>query len=286
MTSLYKKFGRLFLLLLLFAAFAMPLFSVQAVGFLEVCIVDSTDCDKGFQCVEALYTEAGKGKCIRDEGKGRTNEPCTEDGFWVLDQETGHCASGKCSSDGVNPGVCEQPDRNTVHMGYPCDRSVDCQIGSSGLQYLCDESGDIADGGKICKGNSTDTTAQGNITGCAHPVTRKDNSNWCTYGLVCKNDACSNDFGASKTEELQLGEETSDIRIEINRVINIFLSFLAIIGIILILYGGILWATAGGNDEQVGKARKVIIAAAIGLVIIGIAWTLVSFVINLGSSIS
>ena len=113
----------------------------------------------------------------------------------------------------------------------------------------------------------------------------------CATGLRCRNDAdiigtCISDFGASKAEELKLGEESNDLRVEINRVINILLSFLAIIGVIIILYGGILWATAGGNDEQVGKARKVIIAAAIGLIIIGIAWTLTSYILNLGSSIS
>ena len=114
----------------------------------------------------------------------------------------------------------------------------------------------------------------------------------CVLGFACSGDVvngpakCQGDFGKSQTGSLKLGEETSDIRIEINRVINILLSFLAIIGIILILYGGILWATSGGNDEQAGKARKVIIAAAAGLIIIGIAWTITSYVINLGQGIS
>ena len=113
----------------------------------------------------------------------------------------------------------------------------------------------------------------------------------CGTGLICStiitpSGVCVNDFGGRKAAELKLGEDTTDIRTEINRVINVFLSFLAIVGIILIIYGGILWATASGNEEQTAKARKTIIAAVIGLIIIGIAWTIVSYVINLGDTIS
>ena len=114
----------------------------------------------------------------------------------------------------------------------------------------------------------------------------------CATGLVCNTvidtvqGICANDFGGKKAAELKLGEDTTDIRNEINRVINIFLSFLAILGVGLIIYGGILWATAGGNDEQVGKARKTMIAAVIGLIIIAVAWTIISYVINLGDTLS
>ncbi|KKT35540.1 MAG: hypothetical protein UW24_C0007G0030 [Parcubacteria group bacterium GW2011_GWA2_44_12] len=114
----------------------------------------------------------------------------------------------------------------------------------------------------------------------------------CASQLVCSsvidpvNGVCANDFGGKKAAELKLGEDTTDIRNEINRIINIFLSFLAIVGIILVIYGGVLWATASGNEEQVGKARKTIIAAVIGLIIIAVAWTIVSYVINLGDTLS
>ncbi|KKT35537.1 MAG: hypothetical protein UW24_C0007G0027 [Parcubacteria group bacterium GW2011_GWA2_44_12] len=161
-------------------------------------------------------------------------------------------------------------------MGFACDKSADCKMGVSQVLPLCDESKNPIDGGKICKGNASDT-------GCA-----PDPENWCVFGIVCNSQTniCANDFGATNTRKLRLGEDTTDIKIQINRVINILLSFLAIIGVILIVYAGILWATAGGNDEQVGKARKTMIAAAIGLIIIGVAWTIISFVLNLGDTIA
>lgn len=38
--------------------------------------------------------------------------------------------------------------------------------------------------------------------------------------------------------------------------------------------------TAGGNEEKVEKAKKIITAAVIGLVIILVAWAIVIFALN------
>jgi len=113
----------------------------------------------------------------------------------------------------------------------------------------------------------------------------------CDVELVCKTDerfngACLSDYGFLKTRKINTGADTQDIQNEIRRALNIFLSFLAIAGILIIVYGGILWATAAGNDEQVEKARKILISAVIGLIIVGVAWTLVSFVFHVQGSIA
>lgn len=50
-------------------------------------------------------------------------------------------------------------------------------------------------------------------------------------------------------------------------VANMILSLLGIIFIILIIFGGIQWMTAGGNEEQVKKAQSRIKNAVIGLVV-------------------
>ncbi|MFA5644496.1 MAG: hypothetical protein WC928_03155 [Patescibacteria group bacterium] len=50
-------------------------------------------------------------------------------------------------------------------------------------------------------------------------------------------------------------------------IVNAALSLLGIIFIILIVYAGIQWMTAGGNEEAVKKAQGKIKDAIIGLVI-------------------
>ena len=164
-----------------------------------------------------------------------------------------------------------------------CDRNLVCAPVEIDKRYMCRGSSDTL--GCLNTFNSMSQADKDSFG----VVTAND---LCATGLVCNTvidtvqGICANDFGGKKAAELKLGEDTTDIRNEINRVINIFLSFLAILGVGLIIYGGILWATAGGNDEQVGKARKTMIAAVIGLIIIAVAWTIISYVINLGDTLS
>jgi hypothetical protein len=56
--------------------------------------------------------------------------------------------------------------------------------------------------------------------------------------------------------------------------------------VIITIYGGVIWMTAFGDDEKVGKAKKTIIAGVIGIVIIGIAWTIVSYVLKFTGDIA
>ena len=77
-----------------------------------------------------------------------------------------------------------------------------------------------------------------------------------------------------------LGLSTTDIRTTIARIVRSAMAFLGIVTVLLMLYAGFLWMTAGGNDEQVGTAKKIMVAAVIGLAIILSAYGLANFVIN------
>ncbi len=52
------------------------------------------------------------------------------------------------------------------------------------------------------------------------------------------------------------------------KVIQYLLGFLGIFAISMIMYGGYLWMVSGGNPKKIEKAKKVLISALIGLVII------------------
>ena len=62
--------------------------------------------------------------------------------------------------------------------------------------------------------------------------------------------------------------------------VKTFLSILGIIFIALMLYGGFLWMTAGGKEEQLTKAKELIQAAVIGLIIIVAAYAISFFIFN------
>ncbi len=61
-------------------------------------------------------------------------------------------------------------------------------------------------------------------------------------------------------------------------IIQVVLGLLGTIFVILMIYAGILWMTAGGNDTQVKKAQNIIQRAAIGLLIVVLAYAITYFI--------
>lgn len=63
-------------------------------------------------------------------------------------------------------------------------------------------------------------------------------------------------------------------------IIGTFLSFLGIIFLCLIIYGGFLWMTSAGNEGKVIRAKQTLTQAVIGLIIILSAYSITYFVFN------
>lgn len=63
-------------------------------------------------------------------------------------------------------------------------------------------------------------------------------------------------------------------------IINIVLGFLGILSVCLILFAGFKWMTAAGNEERVNEAKKLLVAAVIGLLIILAAYAIAAFVLG------
>ncbi len=71
-----------------------------------------------------------------------------------------------------------------------------------------------------------------------------------------------------------------DLKTTIGNIIRVALGFLGVIAVVIILLGGFKWMVAGGNDEKVGEAKRLIIAGIIGLAIILSAYAITTFVIS------
>lgn len=69
----------------------------------------------------------------------------------------------------------------------------------------------------------------------------------------------------------------SDVNTSAGKIIGVALSFVGAIFFILMIYGGFLWMTARGDEGQVTKAKDMIFAAVIGLVIVLSAYAITSF---------
>ena len=76
-------------------------------------------------------------------------------------------------------------------------------------------------------------------------------------------------------------DEPTDIRYIVAQIIKAVLGLLAIIFLVLIIYAGFKWMTAGGNEDQAREARKYIMHAVLGLIIIMCAYAVTLFVMEL-----
>lgn len=88
------------------------------------------------------------------------------------------------------------------------------------------------------------------------------------------------DLGTNYAVNLELVTTDQDPRDAIVNIVRYLMTFLGVIAVVMILYGGFRWMYAGGNEDEVASAKKIIIAAAIGLVAILTAFATVTFVID------
>lgn len=75
-----------------------------------------------------------------------------------------------------------------------------------------------------------------------------------------------------------LGEQ--ELPAMIGTFISVLLSILGIVLLILIIWSGIQWMTAGGNTDAVGEAKQRLINAVIGLVLVMAALAISTFVFD------
>jgi len=90
----------------------------------------------------------------------------------------------------------------------------------------------------------------------------------------------TDNLGLNYAQNVGLPTSNQDPREMAVNIIKFFLTFLGIIAVAVILYGGFVWLTAGGNDDRVGKAKKLIVAGIIGLIIVISAFAIVQWIIT------
>lgn len=74
------------------------------------------------------------------------------------------------------------------------------------------------------------------------------------------------------------GSYNDFLQTKAGQIIGLALSFVGVIFLVLMIYAGIMWMTAQGNDQQVGKAKNLLINAIIGLVIVFAAYAITTFI--------
>lgn len=83
-----------------------------------------------------------------------------------------------------------------------------------------------------------------------------------------------------------LGLGSADLKQSAINILQFVLTLMGLIAVTVIIYGGIVWMTAAGNEQRVDKAKKIITSAAIGLIVIILSWAIVIFVVGTTSNVT
>jgi len=78
--------------------------------------------------------------------------------------------------------------------------------------------------------------------------------------------------------EAKAGLPEFDITAKIGSIISTILGFVGILFLILMIAGGLMWMTAGGSEDKLGKAKKLITGAVVGMLIVFSAYAITYFV--------
>lgn len=78
------------------------------------------------------------------------------------------------------------------------------------------------------------------------------------------------------------GVSTDSLKTVVLRMVNYFLTFLGIVAVIMVIYGGVTYVTAAGNDDAIGKAKTIIMYALIGIIIILLSFAVVQAILGAG----
>ena len=95
-----------------------------------------------------------------------------------------------------------------------------------------------------------------------------------TYAVNVIADQCAVDGTAAICKDADKGP--GDL---VATIVNVLLFIIGAISVVMIIIGGIMYATSVGDSGQVTKAKNTIMYAVIGLVVAFLAYAIVNFVV-------
>lgn len=91
----------------------------------------------------------------------------------------------------------------------------------------------------------------------------------------------SSQTGLSQTAQRATLNVTKTVPQYVGGIISAILGIIGVVFLILIVYAGILWMLAEGDETKVGKARGLIFHAIIGLILVFSAYAITRFVVDI-----
>lgn len=97
-------------------------------------------------------------------------------------------------------------------------------------------------------------------------------------GIVVPVEAQIETIDATVSDDLGIAQ--GNLADFIVKVLNVFLGLVSIIAVVFVIIGGFQYMTAAGDTKQTENAKKTIMYAVIGLIVIGFSWAITAFVLS------
>lgn len=85
-------------------------------------------------------------------------------------------------------------------------------------------------------------------------------------------------LGKASGYDTQLSQEENPLAIVVSQALLALFGVLGMIFLVIVVYAGFRWMTAGGNTEQIDEAKQLIRNATIGLAIVILSYTITYFI--------
>ena len=250
---------RRFFLPLILIIFLLPVvvFSAGTKSAGEVCNPEGDECISGLTCV--ANTAPGVSFCTAPTGGGTG----------------GTAVESACGKD---TGLKSEFTKPADWSSYTC---------KTGTKPPCYARADYTDtAGAGCAGSQLccpPTTGGGGDTGGGAATGGTDAGVAAGGGggsSIYNSDPASTKYGLDVTAGAAKLPKIGDLPTIIGNVLGTALSLISVIFFGLMIYGGFMWMTARGNDEQAKKALNTVFSAIIGIIIVMAAYAITTFVFD------
>jgi len=92
----------------------------------------------------------------------------------------------------------------------------------------------------------------------------------------------SGNFELPDADEFDTIGKNTNARSFIVKLVDFFLTFVGIIGVVAVIFAGFLWIASGGDDGMHEKAKKIVMFVAIGIIVILVSYAFVNTLIGAG----
>jgi|GEM_PF-6193506 len=101
-----------------------------------------------------------------------------------------------------------------------------------------------------------------------------------TWAVNFNKSICNGNYTTEEKELAGCSENRTIHENIVGKVIKEVLKITGVIAVVMVIYGGFLLLTSAGNLQKVTRGKNVILWAIVGLIVSGLAFMIVRFILN------